>query len=198
MRNICGLLAVFTTPGSCLTACIFLCFPNLHFIVESNLCIGIYSSTSLLYFICLEDNPICQWSDSIELDIDYHWLSLFSPISTNDVTACGSILSPDLLSWSVCTDDVSGSSAEYPDRVSMMEGRLQSQEDEITLLKSSLADALRRLRLHDQLIPLLKQQIIAGGWPTIRPQLYSFNIIVPEQYCAGLDIFFTARFQQIS
>ncbi|KAM9406819.1 echinoderm microtubule-associated protein-like 3 isoform 2-T2 [Salvelinus alpinus] len=58
-------------------------------------------------------------------------------------------------------DDVSGSSAEYPDRVSMMEGRLQSQEDEITLLKSSLADALRRLRLHDQLIPLLKQQIIA-------------------------------------
>ncbi|CAB1351808.1 unnamed protein product, partial [Coregonus sp. 'balchen'] len=96
-----------------------------------------------------KDNPICQWSDSIELDIDYHWLSLFSPISTNDVTACGSILSPDLLSWSVCTDDVSGSSTEYPDRVSMMEGRLQSQEDEIMLLKSSLADALRRLRLHD-------------------------------------------------
>ncbi|XP_055794885.1 echinoderm microtubule-associated protein-like 3 isoform X4 [Salvelinus fontinalis] len=159
LRN--GLLAVFTTPGSCFTACIFLSFPILHFIVVSNLCIGIDSSTSLLYLICLEDNPICQWSDSIELDIDYHWLSLFSPISTNYLTACGSILSPDLLSWSVCTDDVSGSSAEYPDRVSMMEGRLQSQEDEITLLKSSLADALRRLRLHDQLIPLLKQQIIA-------------------------------------
>uniref|UniRef100_A0A674DV67 EMAP like 3 n=1 Tax=Salmo trutta TaxID=8032 RepID=A0A674DV67_SALTR len=53
-------------------------------------------------------------------------------------------------------DDVSaGSSAEYPDRVSMMEGRLQLQENEITLLKSSLADALRRLRLHDQLIPLV-------------------------------------------
>ncbi|XP_036814060.1 echinoderm microtubule-associated protein-like 3 isoform X6 [Oncorhynchus mykiss] len=60
-------------------------------------------------------------------------------------------------------DDVSGSSAEYPDRVSMMEGRLQAQEDEIMLLKSSLADALRRLRLHDQLIPLLKQQIIAAS-----------------------------------
>uniref|UniRef100_A0A4W5MRN7 EMAP like 3 n=1 Tax=Hucho hucho TaxID=62062 RepID=A0A4W5MRN7_9TELE len=44
----------------------------------------------------------------------------------------------------------------------MMEGRLQLQENEITLLKSSLADALRRLRLHDQLIPLLKQQLIAG------------------------------------
>ncbi|KAL0970425.1 hypothetical protein UPYG_G00241770 [Umbra pygmaea] len=58
-------------------------------------------------------------------------------------------------------DDVSGSSAEYPDRMSLMEGRLQSQEDEITLLKSSLADALRRLRLHDQLIPLIKQQLIA-------------------------------------
>ncbi|XP_046904942.1 echinoderm microtubule-associated protein-like 3 isoform X1 [Hypomesus transpacificus] len=59
-------------------------------------------------------------------------------------------------------DDVSAdSSAEFPDRVSMMEGRLQAQEDEITLLKSSLADALRRLRVHDQLIPLLKQQLIA-------------------------------------
>lgn len=44
----------------------------------------------------------------------------------------------------------------------MMEVRLQAQEDEITLLKSSLADALRRIRLHDQLLPLLKQQLIAG------------------------------------
>ncbi|XP_029944306.1 echinoderm microtubule-associated protein-like 3 isoform X2 [Salarias fasciatus] len=59
-------------------------------------------------------------------------------------------------------DDMSaGSSAEFPDRASLMEVRLQAQEDEITLLKSSLADALRRLRLHDQLLPLLKQQLIA-------------------------------------
>ncbi|XP_071400175.1 echinoderm microtubule-associated protein-like 3 isoform X2 [Centroberyx affinis] len=59
-------------------------------------------------------------------------------------------------------DDVSAdSSAEFPDRASVMEVRLQAQEDEITLLKSSLADALRRLRLHDQLLPLLKQQLIA-------------------------------------
>ncbi|KAK5621436.1 Echinoderm microtubule-associated protein-like 3 [Crenichthys baileyi] len=42
-----------------------------------------------------------------------------------------------------------------------MEVRLQAQEDEITLLKSSLADALRRIRIHDQLLPLLKQQLIA-------------------------------------
>uniref|UniRef100_A0A7N8X077 EMAP like 3 n=1 Tax=Mastacembelus armatus TaxID=205130 RepID=A0A7N8X077_9TELE len=55
------------------------------------------------------------------------------------------------------------SSAEFPDRASMMEVRLQAQEDEITLLKSSLADALRRIHLHDQLLPLLKQQLIAGG-----------------------------------
>uniref|UniRef100_A0A8C4NPR5 EMAP like 3 n=1 Tax=Dicentrarchus labrax TaxID=13489 RepID=A0A8C4NPR5_DICLA len=56
--------------------------------------------------------------------------------------------------------DVSAdSSAEFPDRTSMMEVRLQAQEDEITLLKSSLADALRRIRLHDQLLPLLKQQL---------------------------------------
>uniref|UniRef100_A0A8C1T7S0 EMAP like 3 n=1 Tax=Cyprinus carpio TaxID=7962 RepID=A0A8C1T7S0_CYPCA len=59
--------------------------------------------------------------------------------------------------------DVSAeSSTEFPDRMSLMEVRLQAQEDEITLLKSSLADALRKLRLHDQQIPLLKQQLIAG------------------------------------
>ncbi|XP_067301367.1 echinoderm microtubule-associated protein-like 3 isoform X1 [Pseudorasbora parva] len=59
-------------------------------------------------------------------------------------------------------DDVSAeSSTGFPDRLSLMEVRLQAQEDEITLLKSSLADALRKLRLHDQQIPLLKQQLIA-------------------------------------
>uniref|UniRef100_A0A8C1T5L0 EMAP like 3 n=1 Tax=Cyprinus carpio TaxID=7962 RepID=A0A8C1T5L0_CYPCA len=53
--------------------------------------------------------------------------------------------------------DVSAeSSTEFPDRMSLMEVRLQAQEDEITLLKSSLADALRKLRLHDQQIPLHK------------------------------------------
>uniref|UniRef100_A0A8C3GC86 EMAP like 3 n=1 Tax=Cyclopterus lumpus TaxID=8103 RepID=A0A8C3GC86_CYCLU len=60
-------------------------------------------------------------------------------------------------------DDASADgSADFPDRASMMEVRLQAQDDEITLLKSSLADALRRIRLHDQLLPLLKQQLIAG------------------------------------
>ncbi|XP_064207782.1 echinoderm microtubule-associated protein-like 3 isoform X1 [Anguilla rostrata] len=59
-------------------------------------------------------------------------------------------------------DDASADgSAEFPDRVSLMDLRLQAQEDEITLLKSSLADALRRLRLHDEQIPLLKQHLIA-------------------------------------
>uniref|UniRef100_A0A8C3B0I7 EMAP like 3 n=1 Tax=Cyclopterus lumpus TaxID=8103 RepID=A0A8C3B0I7_CYCLU len=48
-------------------------------------------------------------------------------------------------------DDASADgSADFPDRASMMEVRLQAQDDEITLLKSSLADALRRIRLHDQ------------------------------------------------
>uniref|UniRef100_A0AAQ4PNQ5 EMAP like 3 n=1 Tax=Gasterosteus aculeatus aculeatus TaxID=481459 RepID=A0AAQ4PNQ5_GASAC len=61
------------------------------------------------------------------------------------------------------SDDASADgSADFADRASMMEVRLQAQEDEITLLKSSLADALRKLRLHDQLLPLLKQQLIAG------------------------------------
>uniref|UniRef100_A0A8C7M931 EMAP like 3 n=1 Tax=Oncorhynchus kisutch TaxID=8019 RepID=A0A8C7M931_ONCKI len=89
--------------------------------------------------------------------------------------------------------DVSGSSAEYPDRVSMMEGRLQAQEDEIMLLKSSLADALRRLRLHDQLIPLLKQQIIAGGWPTIRPQLPVQSLSLEDALPEGMSLMEEAR-----
>uniref|UniRef100_A0A673JSI1 Echinoderm microtubule-associated protein-like 3 n=1 Tax=Sinocyclocheilus rhinocerous TaxID=307959 RepID=A0A673JSI1_9TELE len=63
---------------------------------------------------------------------------------------------------SSCDDVSAESSTEFPDRLSLMEVRLHAQEDEITLLKSSLADALRKLRLHDQQIPLLKQQLIAG------------------------------------
>uniref|UniRef100_A0A673JXD4 Echinoderm microtubule-associated protein-like 3 n=1 Tax=Sinocyclocheilus rhinocerous TaxID=307959 RepID=A0A673JXD4_9TELE len=58
---------------------------------------------------------------------------------------------------SSCDDVSAESSTEFPDRLSLMEVRLHAQEDEITLLKSSLADALRKLRLHDQQIPLLKQ-----------------------------------------
>ncbi|XP_053359579.1 echinoderm microtubule-associated protein-like 3 isoform X2 [Clarias gariepinus] len=74
-------------------------------------------------------------------------------------------------------DDVSaGSSAEFPDRLSLMEVRLQTQEDEITLLKSSLADALRKLRLHDQQIPLLKQQLIAMNPGAARVLNQSFGV----------------------
>uniref|UniRef100_A0A8C9ZHE1 EMAP like 3 n=1 Tax=Sander lucioperca TaxID=283035 RepID=A0A8C9ZHE1_SANLU len=70
------------------------------------------------------------------------------------------LYSTRLLFWFSINDASADSSAEFPDRASMMEVRLQAQEDEITLLKSSLADALRRIRLHDQLLPLLKQQLI--------------------------------------
>ncbi|KAF7207349.1 transcript variant X2 [Nothobranchius furzeri] len=73
-------------------------------------------------------------------------------------------------------DDVSADScADYPDRASAMEVRLQAQEDEITLLKSSLADALRRIHVHDQLLPLLKQQLIAvnPGAARVLNQAYS-------------------------
>uniref|UniRef100_A0A3B3T4L1 Uncharacterized protein n=1 Tax=Paramormyrops kingsleyae TaxID=1676925 RepID=A0A3B3T4L1_9TELE len=69
-------------------------------------------------------------------------------------------------------NDVSAdSSVESSDRVSLMEVRLQAQEDEITLLKSSLADALRRLHVHEQQIPLLRQHIIAGAAPPSGHQL---------------------------
>uniref|UniRef100_H3BCX7 EMAP like 3 n=1 Tax=Latimeria chalumnae TaxID=7897 RepID=H3BCX7_LATCH len=70
------------------------------------------------------------------------------------------------LSLSLISDDSvsAGSSTEYPDRLSTVEQRLQTQEDEITLLKSALADALRRISFYDEQIPLLKQQL-AGKEP---------------------------------
>uniref|UniRef100_A0A674J959 EMAP like 3 n=1 Tax=Terrapene triunguis TaxID=2587831 RepID=A0A674J959_9SAUR len=44
-------------------------------------------------------------------------------------------------------------SALRPDRLASLELRLQSQEEELTLVKSALADALRRLSLYDQTPP---------------------------------------------
>lgn len=68
----------------------------------------------------------------------------------------------------VSIDDGSADgSAGFPDQPSVMEIRLQAQEDEITLLKSSLADALRKLQVHDQVLHLLKQQLIAGNSPQL-------------------------------
>uniref|UniRef100_A0A4W4GWA9 HELP domain-containing protein n=1 Tax=Electrophorus electricus TaxID=8005 RepID=A0A4W4GWA9_ELEEL len=64
----------------------------------------------------------------------------------------------------------------------LMEMRLQAQDDEITLLKSSLADALRKLRLHEQQIPLLKQQLIAGKtpmWSTLTLYGYLLPVMTP-------------------
>lgn len=81
-----------------------------------------------------------------------------------DFSWCHPFISLYAHSFGLFTDDVSADgSTDYPDRASMMEVRLQAQEDEITLLKASLADALRRIRIHDQLLPLLKQQLIASG-----------------------------------
>lgn len=68
---------------------------------------------------------------------------------TFDEAKCGPdtlnpLLSP--LSASCADDTVSASSnMDMEDRVSHLEQRLQLQEDEIQLLKSALADALRRL-----------------------------------------------------
>uniref|UniRef100_A0A8C5H325 HELP domain-containing protein n=1 Tax=Gouania willdenowi TaxID=441366 RepID=A0A8C5H325_GOUWI len=58
-------------------------------------------------------------------------------------------------------DDMSAEiSPELPDHASIMEVRLQAQEEEIILLKSSLADALRRIHLEDALHP--EQHILEG------------------------------------
>ncbi|XP_072573236.1 echinoderm microtubule-associated protein-like 2 isoform X2 [Paramormyrops kingsleyae] len=54
-----------------------------------------------------------------------------------------------------------GCGPELPDKLSLMEVRLRAQEDEVTLLKSSLADALRKLRIHEQQTHLLWQELSA-------------------------------------
>ncbi|XP_030073490.1 echinoderm microtubule-associated protein-like 3 isoform X2 [Microcaecilia unicolor] len=60
-----------------------------------------------------------------------------------------------------CTNHASlgESSAEDPSRLATLEVRLQTQEDEITLLKSVLADVLRRIHFYDEQFPLLQQQL---------------------------------------
>ncbi|XP_062821536.1 echinoderm microtubule-associated protein-like 3 isoform X1 [Anolis carolinensis] len=44
-----------------------------------------------------------------------------------------------------------------------LDSRLRSQEEELMLVKSALADALRRLSLYDQQIPLLRQQLLEAN-----------------------------------
>ncbi|XP_053133647.1 echinoderm microtubule-associated protein-like 3 isoform X2 [Hemicordylus capensis] len=58
-----------------------------------------------------------------------------------------------------------GSSAPHqpPDWLATLDSRLRSQEEELTLVKAALADALRRLSLYDQQIPLLKQQLLGAN-----------------------------------
>ncbi|XP_060614237.2 echinoderm microtubule-associated protein-like 3 isoform X1 [Anolis sagrei] len=55
-----------------------------------------------------------------------------------------------------------------------LDSRLRSQEEELMLVKSALADALRRLSLYDQQIPLLRQQLLeanSGALDTEDPSL---------------------------
>ncbi|KAJ6657022.1 hypothetical protein lerEdw1_003023 [Lerista edwardsae] len=53
----------------------------------------------------------------------------------------------------------SNSLLHRPDWLTNLDSRLRSQEEELTLVKSALADALRRLSVYDQQIPLLKRQL---------------------------------------
>ncbi|XP_039219042.1 echinoderm microtubule-associated protein-like 3 isoform X1 [Crotalus tigris] len=52
------------------------------------------------------------------------------------------------------------SAFSHPDWLVDIDSRLRSQEEELTLVKSALADALRRLNAYDQQIPWLKQQLL--------------------------------------
>ncbi|KAJ1108721.1 hypothetical protein NDU88_006091 [Pleurodeles waltl] len=64
-----------------------------------------------------------------------------------------------------------GGSHGSPDQFAALERRLRIQEDEVTLLKSSLADALRRIHFYNEEIPRLQRQLLAinsnfsGGSP---------------------------------
>ncbi|XP_025030601.1 echinoderm microtubule-associated protein-like 3 isoform X1 [Python bivittatus] len=48
----------------------------------------------------------------------------------------------------------------HPDWLADIDSRLRSQEEELTLVKSALADALRRLNAYDRQIPWLRQQLL--------------------------------------
>ncbi|XP_048368488.1 echinoderm microtubule-associated protein-like 3 isoform X1 [Sphaerodactylus townsendi] len=52
---------------------------------------------------------------------------------------------------------------DHPDWLTRLNSRLQSQEEELTLVKSALADALRRLSFYDQQIPLLRRQVLEAN-----------------------------------
>lgn len=126
---------------------------NWYGTLVSRKCMFLYCE---LMWLVLDVSGLKSWTSS---SYSKAWIILIKQIHPVKIVR----LIVSLLYHTLSVDDVSAdSSAEFPDRASMMEVRLQAQEDEITLLKSSLADALRRIRLHDQLLPLLKQQLIAG------------------------------------
>ncbi|KAL8184246.1 UNVERIFIED_CONTAM: Echinoderm microtubule-associated protein-like 3 [Gekko kuhli] len=72
----------------------------------------------------------------------------------------------------------SNSVLDRPDWLTRLDSRLRNQEEELTLVKSALADALRRLSFYDQQIPLLRRQVLeantrtsgASDDPTVLPQ----------------------------
>ncbi|XP_042296167.1 echinoderm microtubule-associated protein-like 3 isoform X2 [Sceloporus undulatus] len=51
----------------------------------------------------------------------------------------------------------------HQDWLTNLDSRLRSQEEQLTLVKSALADALRRLSFYDQQIPLLRQQLLEAN-----------------------------------
>uniref|UniRef100_A0A8D0GWM5 EMAP like 3 n=1 Tax=Sphenodon punctatus TaxID=8508 RepID=A0A8D0GWM5_SPHPU len=51
---------------------------------------------------------------------------------------------------------------QRPDWLASLDVRLQTQEEELILVKSALADALRRLSFYDQEITLLRHQLLGG------------------------------------
>lgn len=71
---------------------------------------------------------------------------------------------PPFAAFSSLGENHSGSNSllHRPDWLASLDSRLRSQEEELTLLKSALADALRRLSVYDQQIPLLRRQLGEG------------------------------------
>lgn len=58
---------------------------------------------------------------------------------------------------------------EVTDRIASLEQRVQMQEDDIQLLKSALADVVRRLNItEEQQAVLSRKGPTKGGWPRPR------------------------------
>lgn len=94
----------------------------------------------------------------------------------------------------VCVIDDSASAAssmEVTDRIASLEQRVQMQEDEIQLLKSALADVVRRLNISEEQQAMLNRKGPTKG--TTRPS-HMTGLIVTSSRVSRLCCLFISAF----